>query len=134
MKRLFILFFLTILVFPNTFDVYAGGGHVKWWKNPQIVEELDLSSAQVNRIESIFSSYKGKIVDLNSDLARKEKDLRKAIKNPNSSKEEVLRLSDEVGRIKGGLRRLEVNMYLDIRDVLTPAQREKLQSIKARYR
>ena len=135
MKSLFIFFCLMALVPSGIHEAYAKKeGHIKWWKNPKIVKELDLSSAQVERIEDIFSSYKGRIVTLNSELDKKEKELRKVVKNPNSTKEEVLELSDEVGRTKGELRRLEVNMFLEIRDVLTPAQREKLQTIKARYR
>lgn len=123
------IFVLSII--PNAF---SGGGQIKWWKNPNIVAELNLTNNQANRIENIFSSYKGNIMSLNSQLMEKEKQLRKLIRNPNATQDEVLKLTDEVENLKGELRRLEVKMFLEIREVLTAEQRDKLHQIKERYR
>ena len=134
MKRSLILFSLMVFVFSICAHAYPGEKGIKWWKNPEIVAELKLTTDQVNRIENVFSSYKRRIVSLDSELGEKEKKLKNAIKDPNSTKEEVLRLSDEVEGIKGELRKLEVTMYLEIREVLTPDQRDKLYKIRSRYK
>ncbi len=134
MKRSWILFFLIIFVLSICEYVYPGERGIKWWKNPQIVSELNLNADQVNSIENIFSSNKGNILSLNSQLMEKERELRKLIRNPNATQQEVLNLTDQVENIKGELRRLEVKMFLEIREVLTPDQREKLHKIKERYR
>jgi Spy/CpxP family protein refolding chaperone len=133
LKRALILFSLLVFAFSSA-HAYSGEKGIKWWKNPEIVAELKLTTDQVNRIENVFSYYKRRIVSLDSELGEKEKKLKNAIKNPNSTKEEVLRLSDEVEGIKGELRRLEVTMYLEIREVLTPDQRDRLYKIRSRYR
>jgi Spy/CpxP family protein refolding chaperone len=101
----------------------------KWWKNKEIVKSLELNNDQVNRIEGIFSSQKGRIKELGSDLRKKERELNDTIRNPNSSNEKVLKLSNEVEEIRGSMRRVKVDMFLQIREVLTPEQRSKLQEI-----
>jgi Spy/CpxP family protein refolding chaperone len=134
LKKFLILFFLTFFVFSSGVYAFADGGRFKWWKNPKIVEELNLSQNQVDRIENIFSLHRVKIINLDNELKSKEAKLRDRIRDPNSDREEILRLADEVEQIKGELRKVEVDMLLQIRDVLTPGQRAKLHEIKRRYR
>ncbi len=123
--------FLLITFITSNNNAYGSEKNVpgKWWKNKKIVEKLELNNDQVNQIEGIFSSKKGKIRGLDSDLKKKERELNDAIKNPNSSKEDVLRLSNEVEEIRGSMRRVKVDMLLQIREVLKPEQRIKLQEI-----
>jgi Spy/CpxP family protein refolding chaperone len=104
----------------------------KWWKNKDIVKSLELSKDQVNQIEGVFSSKKGKMKELDSDLRKKERELTDTIRNPNSSNDDVLRLSNEVEEIKGSMRKVKMDMRLQIRGILTPQQRGKLQEIKAK--
>ena len=132
MKRSLILFFL--IVFVSSFS-YGNDDDIqgKWWKHPKIAKELELTNDQVNRIESIFSSYRPQMIELDSKLKEKEGQLRDTRRNPNSTREEISRLNDEVEGIRGNMRRVRVNMFLQIRDVLTPQQRAKLEEIKSKY-
>ncbi|HLE24637.1 MAG TPA: Spy/CpxP family protein refolding chaperone [Thermodesulfobacteriota bacterium] len=116
----------------NTYG-YDGDSPGKWWKNKKIVKQLELSNEQMNRIEGIFSSNKGRIKELDSDLKKKEREFSDTVKNPNSSREEILRMNNEVEEVKGKLRKAYIDMRLQIRDVLTPEQRIKLQEIKTKH-
>ena len=131
MKRSLILFFL--IVFVSSFSYGDDDIPGKWWKHPKIAKELELTNDQVNRIEAIFSSYRPQMIDLDSKLKEKEKELRDTRKNPNSTREEISKLSDEVGGIRENMRKVRVDMFLQIRDVLTPQQRAKLEEIKSKY-
>jgi Spy/CpxP family protein refolding chaperone len=132
LKRLLILFFLIVFVSSLSYgsdDDIQG----KWWKHPKIAKELGLTNDQVNRIEAIFSSYRPQMIELDSKLKAKEEELKNTRRNPNSTREEISRLNDEVEDIRGNMRRVKVDMFLQIRDVLTPQQRAKLEEIKSRY-
>ncbi len=132
MKRLLILFFLIVFVSSLSYgsdDDIQG----KWWKHPKIAKELGLTNDQVNRIEAIFSSYRPQMIELDSKLKAKEEELKNTRRNPNSTREEISRLNDEVEEIRGNMRRVKVDMFLQIRDILTPQQRAKLEEIKSRY-
>ncbi|MGE5444682.1 MAG: Spy/CpxP family protein refolding chaperone [Ignavibacteriales bacterium] len=132
MKRSLILFFL--MVFVSSFS-YGNDDDVqgKWWKHPNIAKELELTNDQQNRIEAIFSSYRPQMIELDSKLKEKEGKLRDTRRNPNSTREEISRLNDEVEGIRGNMRKVRVDMFLQIRDVLTPQQRTKLEEIKSKY-
>jgi Spy/CpxP family protein refolding chaperone len=130
-----VLLFLLIIFEPFHFSAYGFDDDmvVKWWKNQKIVDELELTNSQVDQIEDVFSSHKNKMLELRSKLRKKDEELSKKASNPNSTREEILQLTDEVENIKGELRDIRVDMLLRIRDVLSPQQRGKLQEIQERY-
>ena len=130
-----ILLFLFLIFEPFYFSAYGFDDEmvIKWWKNQKIVDELKLTNSQVEQIEDIFSSHKGQMLKLHSKLKKKGEELNKKASNPDSTRDEILQLTDEVEDIKGELRNLRVDMLLRIRDVLSPEQRGKLQAIQERY-
>ena len=132
-KFLFISFLLITSFIVNT----ASAGDYKkkrlWWRNKQIVQELNLTPGQVNKIDSIFNSNKGQIKAFHKELNRKENELRKLIQNPDSTRSEVLELTDEINEIKSEGQKLKVQMLWEIREVLNPEQRTKLKQLKLDY-
>ena len=132
MKRSLILFFLIVSVSSFSYG-YDDDIQGKWWKHPKIVKELELTNDQVNRIEAVFSSYRPQMIDLDSKLKEKEGKLRDTHRNPNSTREEISRLNDEVEGIRENMRRVRLDMFLQIRDLLTPQQRTKLEEIRSKY-
>jgi len=126
------MFVLTLFF---TSSVFAGKNKNKklWWRNGQVVEELELTQAQVKNIETIFQRYKGEIKYFNKELNKKEKKLKKLIQNSDSTREDVLEVTDEINVLKADGHKLKVNMFWEIREILTPKQRSQLQLIKERY-
>ena len=132
-NRVFTVVLLFTLFF--TISVFAGKNKDKklWWRDGQVVEELELTSEQVENIETIFQRYKGEIKYFHKELNEKENKLKKLIENSNSTKEEVMEVTDKINILKAAGQKLKVNMFWEIREVLTPKQREQLQLIKERY-
>ena len=129
--------FTLIFIFTLLATSFAFAGNKKdkmlWWRNGQIVEELQLSQKQVNDIETIFQGYKGEIKSFNKELNKKENKLRKLIQDSDSTREDVLKMTDEINSLKADGQKIKVNMFWEIREVLTPKQRSQLQLIKERY-
>jgi len=132
-NRVFTVVLLLTLFFTSS--VFAGQNKDKklWWRDGQVVEELELTSEQVENIETIFQRYKGEIKYFYKQLNEKENKLKKLIENSNSTKEEVMEATDKINILKAAGNKLKVNMFWEIREVLTPKQREQLQLIKERY-
>ncbi|MGB7292310.1 MAG: Spy/CpxP family protein refolding chaperone [Thermodesulfobacteriota bacterium] len=128
-KTCFIILSLILFYSLNAYS-HGGFGSAKWWKDAEVVKELNLTNDQVNLIEQIFNSNKGQIADLNSLLKQKQSEFRSKIEDPNSSRDEVLELNDEVVHLKTKLKRLRLDMLLKIREVLTPEQRQNLHKIR----
>ena len=109
---------------------HGGFGSAKWWKDAEVVKELNLTKDQADLIEQIFNGSKDQIADLNTQLKQKQSEFRSKIQDPNSSRDEVLKLNDQVVDLKTKLKRLRLDMLLKIREVLTPEQRQELHKIR----
>lgn len=112
----------------------ASEANYKWWKNPRIVTQLQMSPNQVREVDAIFTSYKKSFVNYRKSLRNQEKILKKELRNPNANKEEVLQLIDGIEDTKADYTRTKVEMYLRIKDVLTPQQQSTLHQIKLRFK
>ena len=132
-NRVFAILFIFTLFFTSS--VFGGNYKNKklWWRNGQIVEELQLSPQQVKQIENIFQKNKGEIKSFYKNLNLKENQLKKLIQKSDSTREDVLNLTDEINTLKSNGQKLKVNMFWEIREVLTPKQRTELLLIKERY-
>lgn len=133
--RISLLFFLLSFLFVlNTHALLRAESNYKWWKDPKIAGELDLSKDQVRSIDRIFSSYKKRIFKYQKELRKSEVELKKELQNPNAKKEDVLKLIDGIENTKAAYTRAKVEMYLKVKDVLTSEQVTKLHKIKVRFR
>lgn len=128
-KTCFVILSLILFYSLNAYG-HGGYGSAKWWKDPDVVKQLNLTKDQVNVIEQIFDSNKDQIADLNSRLKQKQSEFRSKIEDPDSSRDEVLELNDQVVQLKTKLKRLRLDMLLKIREVLTPEQRQGLHKIR----
>src|SRR5574341_1898750 len=104
-----LIFLLSFVTFCLNTHGYDGDSPGKWWKNKEIAKQLELSDDQMNRIEGIFSSNKGRIQELDSDLKKQEREFSDTVKNPNSSREEILKMNNEVEEVKGKLRKAYID-------------------------
>jgi Spy/CpxP family protein refolding chaperone len=130
LKKTYLIILSLILLYSLNAYSHGGFGSAKWWKDAEVVKELNLTKDQVELIEQIFNSSRGQIADLNSQLKQKQSEFRSKIEDPNSSRDEVLELNDQVVSLKTKLKRLRLDMLLKIREVLTPEQRQNLHKIR----
>ncbi len=127
------LMFLALILLTGAVNAGKYKDKKMWWRNGDIAEELQLTDTQANEIENIFQTYKGKIKKFNKKINSKEKKLQKLVQNSDSTREEVLKASDEINTLKAEGQKLKINMFWEIREVLTPKQRTQLKLIKERY-
>ncbi|MEE8136320.1 MAG: periplasmic heavy metal sensor [Thermodesulfobacteriota bacterium] len=133
--RISLLLVLFLFIFTlNTQALLNAKSNYKWWKDPKIAGDLDLSKGQVKSIERIFSSYRKRIIQYRKQLRKSEIELRKELRNHNAKKEEVLKLIDEIEDTKAAYTRTKIEMYLKVKDVLKPEQIKTLHEIKLRFK
>ena len=132
--RISLLLILVTVLFTISAEAMLAKSNYKWWKDPQIVSELDLSKEQVKKIDHIFKAYRGKIFRFRKNLKQSEVELKKELQNPDANKEDVLKLIDGIETTKAAYTRMKVEMFLKVKDVLTPEQEETLHRIKLRFR
>jgi Spy/CpxP family protein refolding chaperone len=111
-----------------------GIGFGTWWKNSQIVAELQLSDDQVKRIEQAYLNHRLKLVDLRADLDKQELQLGPLLEAAQPDEQKVASQIDLITAARGRLEKENAMMMLAIRRVLTVEQWKKLQSFEGRRR
>ncbi len=102
----------------------------KWWKNSEIVRELQLSEAQTNQIEQTFLEQRLKLIDLRAELEKQEARLQPLIEADQPDESKVSAQIDQVLAARGRLEKANALMMLSIRRVLSVEQWKKLQAIQ----
>jgi Spy/CpxP family protein refolding chaperone len=103
-----------------------------WWKNSEVVKELQLSDAQVKQIEQTFLEYRLKLIDLRADVERQETKLQPLLEADQPSEQQVGSQVDAVVAARGKLEKTNTMMMLAIRNVLSVEQWKKLKTIQHR--
>ena len=108
--------------------------HYKWWKNPKVIKEMNLTEEQVDTIEAIFNSYREQIIVFQNELNKEEVRLLDVLRKPECSRDEVMEITDHIEDMKATLTRIKVEMLLKIKNVLSSDQEKTLHNIRERYR
>ena len=102
----------------------------KWWKRPRIAAELQLSADQTDQLEKIFARVKPKLIDLRADLEKKQFAYQQAMTSEKADRKEVEDLIEAREQARSALQKELALMELDMKQVLRPDQREKLQRMR----
>lgn len=106
----------------------------KWWKNPRAVRELSLTASQSDRIEEIFLRVRPTLIDLRAEVEKKKLRREAILERPNADSKEAARAIDELGEARSRLDKARALMFLEIRQVLTPEQRDRILDRSERFR
>lgn len=106
----------------------------KWWKRPRIAAEINLTSDQESRIESIFSRARPRLIDLKADLEKKQGDLQDLLEDANADRRAVADRVDAVENARAELQKARILMVLDMKQVLKPEQWDRLVRMQQEFR
>jgi len=129
---------------PMPMDPMGQGPHViamgphhgpfgAWWKNSEVVKELQLTDDQVKQIGQTFLDYRLKLIDLRADLERQETKLQPLLEADQPNEQQVSSQVDAVVAARGKLEKTNTMMMLAIRRVLSVDQWKKLKAIQHRH-
>jgi Spy/CpxP family protein refolding chaperone len=103
----------------------------KWWKRPRIAQALALTPQQTTELEQIFAKSKPKLIDLKADLEKKQFEYQQEM---SAEKVDRKQIEATIAAREQARARLQTElslMELDMKQVLTPDQREKAQQLRA---
>ncbi|MGH9442647.1 MAG: Spy/CpxP family protein refolding chaperone [Thermoanaerobaculia bacterium] len=126
MKRLFAFSAFVLVSAYVSAAALDGMPDGKWWKNPRAVRTLGLTASQVDEIETIFLHVRPQLIDLRADLEKKKLVQDSLMERPDVKTEEAGKAIDETERARSRLEKERAMMFLQIRQVLTPEQRQKI--------
>ncbi len=103
----------------------------KWWKDSEVVRQLQLSEAQIEKIEQTFLHFRPALATLSAELRSREAEL-KSLMSANSVDEARIRnQTDLIAVSRASLEKTNSSMMLEIRKDLSKQQWDRLQEIQA---
>lgn len=108
------------------------GQSLHWWRSEEIVRELRLTADQSARIDKIFRSTRPELRQEFDELGRFEAKLSRLIESDTVDEAALTRLIDRVETARANLNKTRSLMLWRMRQVLTPGQRVRLETLQAR--
>jgi protein CpxP len=109
----------------------GGGLGGRWWDNPQLASDLNLSTDQKKKMEDIFQQNRLKLIDLHASLQKEEVTLEPLMGADSPDEGRVLGQIDKVAQARAELEKSNARMLLAMRQVLTQDQWTKLKAARA---
>lgn len=91
--------------------------------------ELKLTDEQIDRLQKMVSNAQGEIERLKWDVERASQKLVDTIRK-GGTKEQVYKQLDRVFKHENKIKKKHIGLMIEVRDILTPQQREHLDTIK----
>jgi len=100
----------------------------RWWRRPEIVQRLNLSAEQQDRLEAIFRSAAPDLIDLKAQVDKSNIALRGELDRTQLDRTAIVRIAAQLNQSRGKLFERELGMLVDMRSVLTDPQWERMRS------
>ena len=99
----------------------------KWWQRPEIIQELQLTNEQQDRLDEIFRGAANDLIDAKADVEKLQVAIRGELDRPQVRKPELMRIAEQLSAARGRLFERELLMLVDMRGVLNEAQWKRMR-------
>jgi TonB family protein len=128
--RIRIFVFMLLLVLPCSLIAMPQQELGKWWKNSEIVKQLQLSENQISQIEQRFLNHRRELMGLNAELKSREQKLKMLMRNEPPDDAQVLAQTELIATTRAVLEKANASMMLSIRKELTKEQWRRLEEVR----
>jgi Spy/CpxP family protein refolding chaperone len=100
----------------------------KWWRRPEVVQQLELTSDQQDRLDEIFRAAANDLIDAKAGVEKLQVALRGEIDRSQLRRQEIQRIASQLNTARGKLFERELMMLVDMRGVLTAEQWNRMRT------
>jgi Spy/CpxP family protein refolding chaperone len=114
--------------------VIAAGQDVpngKWWYNPQIQKNLNLSKKEVGNLDKLFANSRRKLIKLKSDVENEQFELDQLLGQNKVDDDKVKKQFQKLEKARNKLANERLQFVIGVRNLLGP---ERFQQLKSNYK
>jgi len=101
----------------------------KWWRRPEIIQQLQLSDEQQTRLEAAFRVAADDLIDLRGEVEKTNIALRFELDRPQLDRQKIRSIAAHLSDARGKLFDRELMMLVDMRGVLTETQWNRMRAL-----
>jgi Spy/CpxP family protein refolding chaperone len=106
----------------------------KWWKNPAVVRQLELSPDQQDRIEKLWVQHRKDLIDRKAEFDKRQLELTELLSRSPVDESAALELFDRVQQARMAIEKTTFAMRVRIKNTLTREQQQRLEQASTRFR
>jgi len=99
------------------------------WRNPQVIEKLQLTQDQVKNIRDLDFSHRENVLPLRSQIEANRLKMDKAISEDTVDPKTVLSLAEKIADLKGKIFVRNIESRLAVKEILTDDQTNELRRL-----
>jgi Spy/CpxP family protein refolding chaperone len=122
-----------VLVFAASAFAQSAMPPGKWWRRPEIVQSLNLSEEQQNKLENIFRTSSSDLIDLRGEVEKQNITLRGDLDQSQLDRTAIRRDAQRLSDARTRLFERELMMLVDMRAVLNDQQWDRMRSQLERF-
>jgi Spy/CpxP family protein refolding chaperone len=100
----------------------------KWWRRPEIVQILNLTEEQQEKLETTFRTSSSDLIDLRGEVEKQNITLRGDLDQAQLDRAAIRRDAQKLSDARGRLFERELMMLADMRGVLNESQWNRMRS------
>lgn len=131
LRNAFIVIFLVIFLITPLIatgqDVPSG----KWWYNPKIQKNLNLSQKEVGKLDDLFAHSRRKLITLKSEVEHEQFELDQLLSQKKENDKAVKKQFQKLEKARNNLANEQLEFVIGVRNILGS---ERFQQLKANYR
>jgi hypothetical protein len=120
--------FALLLVLATSAALAANLPPGKWWRRPEVIQALSLSSDQQEKLESVWRAASSDLIDARADVEKQNIALRAELDRPQLDRRAVQAAAARLNAARGRLFERELMMLVDMRGVLSDAQWNRMRA------
>lgn len=127
-------FSFTLLAILVIVPLMASGQEVpagKWWYNPKIQKNLNLSKAEVKQLDNLFASSSRKLIKQKSAVEREQFELDQLLSGKNVNDADVKKQFRNLEKARQDLANERLQFVIGVRNILGS---DRFQQLKSNYR
>lgn len=94
----------------------------KWWQRAEVIQELELTRDQQNRLDEIFRGAANELIDAKAEVEKLQVAIRGELDRPQIRRAELQKIATQLSAARGKLFERELMMLVDMRAVLNEQQ------------
>ncbi len=99
----------------------------KWWRRPEVVQQLELTREQQNKLDDVFRGAANDLIDAKASVEKLQVALRGELDRTQLRRPELQRLAGQITQARGRLFERELMMLADMRGILSEEQWSELR-------
>ena len=101
----------------------------KWWKAPRIVKQLNLTSAEVQKLDNLFVKSRRRLIELKNRVEKEQFEYQTLMESPNLDESAVNRQLKKLEKARSELAAERSRFVVGVRKILGRDRFQRLQQI-----